>query len=149
MDEYNLERFVKAQSASYGSYQVALNEIRSGRKRTHWMWYVFPQITGLGYNVSETTRRYEINCMDEAARFLDHAILGSRLIEITSALLALRTNDAAAIFGAPDHLKLRSSMTLFSLVKSAPPIFQESLSKFFGGLPDLKTIEILESLGEF
>ena len=138
MGEYDLERFVKAQA---DTYQTALNEIKSGRKRSHWMWYIFPQIQGLGF--SGMSQRYAILDLNEAACYLEHEVLGSRLIEISNALLAQNTDSATTIFGKPDDMKLRSSMTLFAQVDNAPPIFQKILDKFFGGTPDEKTLRIL------
>src|SRR6476469_7431294 len=108
-DEYNLKRFIDAQATSYAN---ALSEIKNGRKRSHWMWYIFPQIQGLGF--SETSRYYAIKDIDEAEEFLKDPVLGPRLLKICNELLQLRSNDAHSIFGSPDDLKLKSSMTLFS-----------------------------------
>jgi len=135
----DLQRFINAQSKNYSE---ALSEIRNGRKRTHWMWYIFPQIQGLG--MSETSRFYAIKDLHEAADFLNHPVLGSRLIRICDELLHLKSDDAHSIFGSPDDLKLRSSMTLFSSVPSANPVFQKVLDKFFEGKKDEKTLTILE-----
>jgi uncharacterized protein (DUF1810 family) len=136
--EYDFERFVKAQEKDY---RTALAEIRNGRKRSHWMWYIFPQIAGLGF--SSTSKYYAIKDLEEAKAYLDDETLGKRLVEISGALLSLEGNDAAKIFGTPDDMKLRSSMTLFSQVKDVAPVFQKVLDKFFGGLPDGKTIRLL------
>ncbi|MDR0337693.1 MAG: DUF1810 domain-containing protein [Planctomycetaceae bacterium] len=136
----SLERFIEAQSEDY---QLALSEIESGVKRTHWMWFIFPQIAGLG--LSTTSQFYAIRDLEEATAYLRHEILGTRLIEISAALLQLPTNNAHQIFGSPDDMKLQSSMTLFSLVESTPPIFQKVLDKFFNGEPDQKTIQLLNS----
>ncbi|MBO2009068.1 DUF1810 domain-containing protein [Hymenobacter negativus] len=133
-----LERFIEAQAQNY---QAALAEIRHGRKRTHWMWYVFPQIQGLGF--SETARFYELRGTAEAADFLAHPVLGPRLLEISKALLSLPSNDAHAIMGSPDDLKLRSSMTLFAVLPGAPPVFQQVLDKFYRGGKDEKTLRII------
>ncbi len=137
--EINLQRFIVAQEADY---PVALAEVKRGRKQSHWMWYIFPQIQGLGY--SETARFYAIKDMQEAEAYLRHPVLGKRLIEICEALLVLTSNNATAIFGNPDDLKLKSSMTLFSLVNNPPSVFQKVLDKFFHGTPDPKTRQIVE-----
>src|SRR5665213_2039019 len=102
---YNLQRFINAQETSY---QIALSEIKNGKKQSHWMWYIFPQIAGLG--ISETSKFYAIKNVHEAEEFLYHSVLGKRLIEICNELLNLETNDAHKIFGSPDDLKLHSSM---------------------------------------
>lgn len=133
----DLHRFIDAQA---GDYAAALAEIRAGRKRSHWMWYIFPQIQGLGY--SETSRRYAIRDAAEAKAYLAHPLLGARLREISGALLALPSCDAGAVMGYPDDLKLKSCMTLFFLV-SGEPVFQRVLDKFFGGETDPKTVAIL------
>lgn len=133
-----LQRFVDAQERDY---ETALNEIRNGRKRSHWMWYIFPQVFGLGF--SETSRYYAISGRDEAGRYLRHPLLGARLLEISYKLLNLATDDATAVFGSPDDLKLRSSMTLFSALSETDPVFQAVLDKYFEGIPDSKTLEIL------
>ena len=135
----NLQRFIDAQA---NNYSVALSEIMNGRKRTHWMWYVFPQIQGLG--MSETSRLYAIKDIHEATEFLNHPVLGSRLVGICNELLNLTSDDAHQIFGSPDDLKLRSSMTLFSSVPSADPVFQKILDKFFDGKQDQKTVSMIE-----
>ncbi len=108
----NLYRFIEAQERDYS---IALEEIKKGRKQGHWMWYIFPQIQGLGY--SSTSQYYAIQNIEEATEYLNDTILGSRLIEICSALLKLDCNDAYSIFGNPDHLKLKSSVTLFLQVE--------------------------------
>jgi uncharacterized protein (DUF1810 family) len=108
-DPHDLNRFVWAQESDYGR---ALAEIRSGRKRTHWMWYVFPQLDGLGF--SETARRYAIRGLNEARAYLQHPVLGPRLVECTEAVLAVQGRSALEIFGTPDDLKLRSCVTLFA-----------------------------------
>ena len=134
----SLERFVRAQEHSY---DAALREIRGGRKRSHWMWYIFPQIAGLG--MSSTAQYYAIYDLTEAEEYMAHPILGPRLLEISRALLALDTSDADAVFGWPDNLKLRSSMTLFHCADPDCPVFQQVLDKFFGGRPDERTLAIL------
>ena len=136
--QYTLQRFTEAQAHNYAD---ALAEIKNGKKRTHWMWYVFPQIQGLGN--SEFARLYAINDMEEAEAYLQHPVLGTRLIEISNALLKLQSNDPYAIFGSPDDMKLQSSMTLFSLVPNADPVFDKVLQKFYNGEKDSKTSQIL------
>ena len=135
--EPDLQRFLTAQEKVY---PVALEEIRNGRKRTHWMWYIFPQVRGLGSSSYSTF--YGIADLKEAEAFLNHPILGKRIQEIAMALLDQETNDARAIFGSPDDLKLRSSMTLFSSLSQAPPVFQKVLEKFFDGAKDQRTLEL-------
>ena len=137
---YNLERFIDAQ---HNDYATALSEIKSGRKQSHWMWYIFPQIQGLGF--SSTSKYYAIKNLDEATAYLHHEVLGSRLIEICNALLALETNDAHKIFGSPDDMKLKSSITLFAEVKDADKVLQALLDKFFNGTKDSKTLQILSA----
>jgi uncharacterized protein (DUF1810 family) len=135
----NLERFIAAQSKDY---EVALSEIKNGRKQSHWMWYIFPQIQGLG--LTETSRFYAIKDIGEAEEFLEHPVLGSRLVSISRELLKLNSNDAHEIFGSPDDLKLKSSMTLFSSVNNADPVFKLVINKFFNGSMDRKTLEIID-----
>jgi len=137
-NNYNLERFVEAQK---NDYAVALSEIKNGRKESHWIWYVFPQVLGLGY--TSTSIEYAIKDLDEATAYLNHAVLGKRLIEISNALLVFETDDANKIFGGTDSMKLRSSMTLFSLVPNADAVFQKVLDKFFNGAKDDKTLQLL------
>jgi uncharacterized protein (DUF1810 family) len=133
-----LKRFLDAQARDYAT---ALSEIRGGHKRSHWMWYIFPQVGGLGY--SEMARRYAIGNLPEAASYLSHPVLGPRLIEISKALLALPANNATAVMGSPDDLKLRSSMTLFSLVPGADPVFAAVLQKYFQGEKDKATLQLI------
>ena len=125
------------------SYSRALEEIREGRKQSHWMWYIFPQIAGLG--LSSTSRFYAIEDLDEARAYMQHPMLGAHMIEICDALLGLSANDAEDVMGYPDDLKLRSSMTLFSKAVPSVKIFQQVLDKYFDGKMDQKT---LEKLGE-
>lgn len=134
---HDLNRFISAQERSY---DAALMEIKSGHKATHWMWYIFPQIAGLGF--SSTAQFYAISSMQEAKDYYAHPVLGKRLVEISEALLALDTSDAGAVMGYPDDLKLRSSMTLF-LAASGDAVFQRVLDKFYSGMPDSKTLRIL------
>ena len=134
----NLQRFLDAQATDY---QQALAEIKNGRKRSHWMWYIFPQIQGLGF--SETSRYYAIQDAAEAAEYLKHPVLSKRLFEICQALLEQAGNDANRIFGSPDDVKLKSSMTLFAALPGANSVFQSVLDKFFGGTKDAKTLQLL------
>ena len=138
--DYNLDRFIEAHNADYTR---ALNEVKSGIKLTHWMWYIFPQITGLG--MSETARYYEIKSLDEARAYLNNELLKSHLIEISNALLELYTNDPVEVFGDVDALKLKSSMTLFSYV-SDDEIFNKVIDKYFNGSKDLTTVRICEEM---
>ncbi|MBN9483712.1 MAG: calpastatin [Bacteroidetes bacterium 43-93] len=137
---HNLDRFIKAQQ---GVYKTALSEIRNGRKASHWMWFIFPQIQGLGH--SDMARFYAIKDKEEAQGYLQHPILGQRLIEISEVLMQLNSSNAVQIFGGIDSVKLKSSMTLFSSLPNANPIFQKVLDKFFGGEKDGRTVEILAS----
>lgn len=137
--EYDLERFLDAQARDYTR---ALSEIRNGRKQSHWMWYIFPQISGLG--LSDMAQFYSIKNRNEASDYLKHPVLGNRLIEISSALLRIDGKTANQILGSPDDLKLKSSMTLFSLLADTDPVFQQVLDKFFGGQPDQRTITLLK-----
>lgn len=134
----DLERFIKAQE---GSYETALSEIKNGKKISHWMWYIFPQLKGLGR--SSTAVFYGINGFEEAEAYLKHPVLGNRLIEISNELLELPGDDAHKIFGSPDDMKLRSSMTLFSLLPNTDSVFDLVLQKFFRGEKDKRTIDIL------
>jgi len=133
-----VERFIKAQEESYGQ---ALEEIKNGHKRSHWMWYVFPQLKGLGR--SETARYYGIANRTEAEAYLAHPLLGSRLLEISGELLKLESCDAREVFGRPDDVKLKSSMTLFYLV-DGNLIFKAVLDKFFAGELDEVTADQLD-----
>ena len=137
-DNIDLSHFVKAHKHTYSR---ALKEIKRGKKRSHWMWYIFPQVEGLGY--SEISKTYAIHSIEEAAAFLNDAYLGNNLIEICHALLRLNTNNATEVFRTPDDLKLKSSMTLFSLVPNADPVFQKILDKFYDGKYDNRTLELL------
>lgn len=139
MKTHNLERFISAQKSVY---QTALNELKSGKKQSHWMWYIFPQIQGLGY--TEISKRYAIQDLEEAAQYLQHRMLGPRLILLSHILLSLNTSDAHKILGSPDDLKLKSCMTLFSQVPGADPVFELVLKKFFNGLKDHITLKILK-----
>ena len=134
----SLQRFVTAQTGSYG---LALSEMKDGKKRSHWMWFIFPQIRGLGS--SEASRYYGIRDLKEAEAFLNHPVLGNRIIEISGVLLTLGTNDAHEVFGSPDDLKLKSSMTLFSEVENTNPVFKAVLQKFFKAERDQATLKML------
>lgn len=136
--DYNLQRFLDAQEKVH---TVALSEIKQGRKKSHWMWFIFPQIKGLGF--SETSQLYAIENIQEAEAFLKHPILGSRLINISNELLRLASNNATGIFGSPDDKKLQSSMTLFSLLPDADLVFTSVLQKFFNGMKDKNTLKIV------
>ena len=133
-----LSRFREAQKRDYDR---ALSEIRSGRKRSHWMWYIFPQLKGLG--VSSTAEYYGISGLTEAQEFLRDEYLGENLRRISEALLELDTDDALKVFGTPDNLKLCSSMTLFSQVEGRTSVFGKVLDKFFQGKEDGRTMELL------
>jgi uncharacterized protein (DUF1810 family) len=132
-DPFDLERFVEAQDRD-GTYERAPAELTAGRKQGHWIWFVFPQIEGLGS--SPTARRYGIGSLAEAAAYLEHPTLGPRLIAAAEALMALPTRDATSVLGGLDAIKLRSSMTLFARVGDAAPVFQRVLDEFYAGGPD-------------
>lgn len=136
-DAHNLQRFVDAQESVY---EQALFEIRSGRKRSHWMWFVFPQFAGLG--VSPTSQHFAIRSLDEARAYLAHPVLGPRLIECASAVLGAEGRSAHEIFGSPDDLKLRSCATLFSSVSPEGSVFHRLLGTCFRGEPDEQTLTL-------
>ena len=127
-DISHLDRFIKAQEKSY---QIALKEIKNGRKLSHWMWFIFPQIDGLG--MSSISRKYSIKTQQEARDYLNHHILGNRLIETTNALMKINQKSARGIFGYPDDLKLKSSMTLFKIISYDDKLFSDVLVKYFNG----------------
>ncbi|MDN3551233.1 DUF1810 domain-containing protein [Mucilaginibacter aquaedulcis] len=133
-----LKRFLEAQQRDYAT---ALSEIKAGRKRSHWMWYIFPQIDGLGY--SDMAKRYAIKDLAEATDYLAHPVLGKRLKEIAAALLQLPGNNATQVMGSPDDLKLRSSMTLFTLVEGNDSVFDKVLKKLFDGHKDPATLQLV------
>jgi len=139
-DPYNLERFVVAQDAG-GAYDRALEELRRGRKVSHWMWFVFPQVAGLGQ--SPTSRRFAISSLDEAGAYLRHRVLGARLAEAARALVEIGGHSAEQIFGGLDALKLRSSMTLFARAAPDEPLFAQVLSRYFDGAGDPATERLL------
>ena len=138
-DPFDLARFVWAQE---GTYEHAVRELRTGRKRSHWMWFVFPQVAGLGYSL--TARRYAIRSLAEARAYLEHPILGTRLVECTQIVNGLQGLSARAIFGHPDDLKFCSSMTLFELVAGAGSDFSTALDRYYGGRRDAVTLRLLE-----
>jgi uncharacterized protein (DUF1810 family) len=140
-DPFNLTRFVSAQEHTFDR---GLSELRRGHKESHWMWFIFPQIDGLGS--SSTAKKYAIRSKDEARAYLNHPILGLRLLECCRALLSLNSGSASDIMGYPDDLKLRSSMTLFSLVSVSHAEFKQVLEKYFEGQPDQRTIELLNDM---
>ena len=139
-DRFDLQRFVEAQQ---GVYEQALAEITGGRKRSHWMWFIFPQIAGLGS--SPMSQRYAINSAGEARAYLEHEVLGPRLIECAAAALALDAANAADVFPYPDDRKLRSSATLFAAVSEPGSVFERLLAKWFGGERDQKTVSALSA----
>lgn len=134
----DLTRFYEAQKYDY---KTALQEIKNGRKCSCWMWYIFPQLAGLGR--SSVAQYYSIADFQEAVDYMKDEILGGRLIEISNVLLELKSNDAAAVFGCPDNMKLKSSMTLFALAAPEQEVFQKVLDKFFHGERDSRTIQLL------
>jgi uncharacterized protein (DUF1810 family) len=138
-DPFNLARFTDAQA---GVYDRALAELRSGRKRTHWMWFIFPQVAGLGH--SGMSKHYAIKNSEEAREYLNHPVLGPRLVQCAEAVLAVEGRTISEIFGYPDDLKLRSSMTLFARVAEGGSIFARVLDKYFRGEADERTLRLLE-----
>lgn len=137
-DPFDLERFVQAQQAVYAA---VCTELRAGAKRSHWMWFIFPQLRGLGS--SPSAQHYGLASLAQARAYLDHPVLGARLRECTRCLLLLEGRSAAEIFGYPDDLKLRSCLTLFERAATQEQLFSEALSKYYGGKPDLRTLELL------
>ena len=137
-DVYDLNRFVQAQE---DDYERALAEITSGQKRTHWMWYIFPQLDGLAF--SATAKRYSIKSLEEARAYLEHPILGPRLLHCAEAAVAVEGRSAMEIFGSPDDLKLKSCATLFSCVAAPGSVFDRVLEKYYRGARDGKTLELL------
>lgn len=141
-DPWNLARFVTAQEANYDR---ALQELTAGAKTSHWMWYIFPQVAGLGH--SPMSQRYAIQGIDEARAYLRHPVLGPRLVECAEALLAVHGLSAYDIMGSPDDMKLRSSATLFD-VASPGDVFARLLERFFDGMPDEATLRLLRTGNE-
>jgi len=142
-DPYGLNRFVQAQAADY---EQALSEIRGGRKRSHWMWYIFPQYQGLGF--SSTSRRYAIKSLAEAEAYLSHPVLGPRLLECAEAAIGLEAESAFQVFGSPDDMKLQSSATLFACVSPPGSVFAQLLDKYFRGERDDNTLRLLSATRE-
>jgi len=138
-DEYNLQRFIEAQNRVYAA---VLDELGAGEKRSHWMWYIFPQIKGLGH--SAMAQQFAITSREEAKVYLEHPVLGSRLRECTRLVMNVEGRSAEQIFCYPDNLKFRSCMTLFMEATSGNNIFQDSLRKYFEGQPDESTLDILK-----
>lgn len=137
-DPHNLQRFVDAQHALYGQVR---DELQGGRKESHWMWYIFPQIKGLG--TSSTAQKYAISGIDEAKSYLDHPLLGFRLHECTQLVNSVSGRSIEDIFAYPDHLKFHSSMTLFAHVSPSDKLFAAALTKYFHGELDRKTVQLL------
>ncbi len=137
-DEYNLERFVSAQAPLYSK---VVTELSTGRKRTHWMWFVFPQMAGLGR--SAMAQQYAIGSLAEAQAYLAHPVLGPRLRECCRILLDLEDLGASDIFGDPDDMKLHSSLTLFAAAAPSDALFDHCLDRYFGGLPDTATLALI------
>lgn len=135
----DFDRFLYAQELTYDK---ALDEVRNGKKESHWMWFIFPQIIGLG--VSETAMLYSISGIGEAKLYLEHEILGPRLVEITKEVLSLETDDPVEVFGEVDALKLNSSMTLFDYVSDDENVFKEVIDKFYDGQKDEKTLQLIK-----
>ena len=139
-DPYDLKRFLSAQE---GVYERALAELKSGQKRTHWMWYIFPQFDGLGY--SPTAKRYAIKSIEEARQYLNHPVLGKRLLECTEALISINGGSLSEIFGYPDDMKFKSSMTLFEKIAGSGSVFSSALDKYCHGERDAMTLRLLEN----
>ncbi len=139
MEPLHLNRFIDAHLRDYPN---ALSEVKIGRKQSHWMWYIFPQIAGLGS--TEISNYYAIQNIEEAKAYMEEPLLRAHLLEISEALLELETNDANRIFGFPDDMKLKSSMTLFAEACPQEEVFQKVLDKFFNGIKDQKTVNLLK-----
>ncbi|MDA0745352.1 MAG: DUF1810 domain-containing protein [bacterium] len=140
-DPFRLSRFVEAQR---NTYSQALAELRRGRKESHWMWFIFPQIDGLGR--STTAKHYAIKSKEEAVAYLNHSTLGARLLECCNTILEIRDRSASEIFGFPDDMKLRSCVTLFAAMDDGDSVFTRVLDRYFDGEVDLRTIEILNCM---
>ena len=136
---FDPDRFLRAQAPVY---DAVLTELRAGRKRSHWMWFIFPQLAGLGH--SEMAQRFALASRDEAAAYLAHPVLGARLRECAALVLAASGATVDQIFGHPDNMKFHSSMTLFAAVPGADPVFSQNLDKYFGGVPDALTLARLK-----
>jgi len=142
-DPFDLNRYLKAQKPDY---ERVLSEIKGGRKRTHWMWYIFPQIDGLAF--SSMSKQYSIKSIEEAQAYLNHPILGSRLLECAEAVVDVKGRSIAEIFGSPDDLKLKSYATLFAFVSPSGSVFERILEKYYQGARDDKTLHLLKELKE-
>jgi uncharacterized protein (DUF1810 family) len=140
--QYDLDRFLEAQRETYAH---ALREIGEGRKKTHWMWFIFPQLRGLGF--TDHNIFYGIENLEEASLYLDHPILGKRLAEITRAMLKIENKTALEILGRADERKLKSCMTLFSLMQDAPDCFRQVLEKYYNGEQDERTLQLMKEYG--
>jgi uncharacterized protein (DUF1810 family) len=140
-DPFGLSRFMSAQK---GVYETVLAELSSGRKRTHWMWFIFPQIDGLGY--STTSKYYAIKSIEEARQYLNHPVLGTRLTECAEAVLAIGGRSVSEIFGDPDDMKVKSSMTLFAQAAGPHSVFARVLDQYFHGDQDLRTLHLVGKL---
>ena len=141
-DPYDLKRFLSAQK---GAYERALAELRAGQKRTHWMWFIFPQINGLGF--SPMARLYAIKSKEEARQYLNHPVLGKRLLECAVAVVDLKGGSVSEIFGYPDDVKFTSSMTLFESIAGSDSVFSIALDRYCHGERDAKTLRLLEKTG--
>ena len=139
-DPYDLSRFVRAQT---DTYEQALAEVRSGRKQSHWMWFIFPQYDGLGF--SSTSKHYAVKSASEAVAYLHHPVLGPRLLECAEAVVAIEGRSAFEIFGSPDDLKLRSCATLFDSISPGGSVFERLLDKYFGGERDDRTLQLISA----
>lgn len=137
-DQYNLNRFLEAQEKDY---KRALAELTNGQKRSHWIWYIFPQLDGLGF--SSTAKRYGIKNLEEATAYLHHPVLGPRLVECAEAVMSVEGRSAQQIMGSPDDLKLRSCVTLFEHISPSGSVFERLLAKYYAGGRDDKTLELL------
>ncbi len=137
-DAYNLSRFLEAQEEDY---ERALAELKSGRKRSHWIWYIFPQLDGLGF--SSTAKHYGIKNLAEAGAYLHHPVLGPRLVECAEAVMGVEGRSAQQIMGSPDDLKLRSCATLFEYISPSGSVFERLLAKYYADGRDDKTLELL------
>jgi uncharacterized protein (DUF1810 family) len=140
-DPFDLGRFISAQERIYDS---VFTELKGGQKRSHWMWYIFPQIDGLGH--SSTTKHYSIKSMEEARQYLSHPVLGTRLLECAETVLATEGRTVSEIFGYPDDLKLKSCMTLFAAASDPGSVFDRVLDKYFHGQRDARTLQLIKNL---
>jgi uncharacterized protein (DUF1810 family) len=141
--KFDLSRFTQAQA---DNYTTALAELTNGQKQSHWMWYIFPQLDGLGH--SSTAKYYAIKNMEEARLYLAHPLLGKILLECSRAVLAVQGRSILDIMGYPDNLKLHSSMTLFARIANSNPVFTDVIEKYFDGIQDIKTLLLLKNLQE-